>query len=111
VSGALDAVAGEATGRLAHCLATHGNLVVYGHLSGAPCTIPSALLTTKSLNLHGFTLRAAEAGEAPRYLAARYAELAALAVDNPEPVAGTFTLRDIDAALAATGRGRILLRA
>lgn len=111
VSGALDAVAGAATGRLAHCLAANGTLVVYGHLSGAPCTIPSALLTTKSLNLHGFTLRAAEAGEAPRYLAARYAELAALAVADPEPIAGTFALRDMDAALAATGRGRILLRA
>lgn len=110
VAGALDAVAGTATGRLADCLAANGTLVVYGHLSGAPCVISSALLTTKSLTLHGFTLRAAEAGEAPKYLAARYAELAALAAADPEPVAGIFALGDIDAALAATGRGRILLR-
>src|SRR3546814_7471244 len=34
--GALDAVAGTATGRLARCIAATGTLLVYGHLSGAP---------------------------------------------------------------------------
>src|SRR3546814_15227803 len=42
--GALDAVAGTATGRLARCLAANGTLLVYGHLSCAPCEAPSRRL-------------------------------------------------------------------
>jgi len=113
-AGALDAVAGTATGRLAHCLAANGKLLVYGHLSGAPCTVPSTLLTTKSLDLHGFTLRAAEAGEDSARRAARYADLAALAAGDPEPIAGIYAFEELDAALAtASGkpRGRVLLSA
>lgn len=112
LSGALDAVAGAATGRLAQCLAPNGRLLVYGHLSGEPCVIPSTLLTIKSLDLHGFTLRSFEADEGIARRAARYAELAALAAEDPEPIAGIFALGQIDAALSlARGRpeGRILL--
>src|SRR3546814_16150277 len=65
--GALDAVAGTATGRLARCLAANGTLLVYGPLSGDPCGIPSQLLTKKSHNLHGFTLPADDTKQgAPR---------------------------------------------
>lgn len=110
--GALDAVAGAATGRLAQCLAPNGTLLVYGHLSGEPCTIPSTFLTTKSLNLHGFTLRSFEADESVAQRVARYAELASLAIEDPEPIASVFALDQIDVALAperGRPRGRILL--
>jgi NADPH:quinone reductase-like Zn-dependent oxidoreductase len=112
--GALDAVAGSATGRLARCLAANGKLLVYGHLSGVPCSIASTLLTTKSLNLHGFTLRAAETGQTSARRAACYAELAALAIRDPEPIAGVYTFDEMEAALAVAGGrsgGRVLLLA
>src|SRR3546814_17960714 len=82
--GALDAVAGTATGRLARCLAATGTLLVYGHLSGDPCEIPSTLLPTKSLHLPGSTLRAAEATEGAARRAARHAALAARPIRSPE---------------------------
>lgn len=113
VRGALDAVAGEATGRLASCLAAGGALTVYGHLSGRPCSIPSMLLTTRMLRVSGFSLRPAEQAERRDRRAAIYEELAALAVEAPEPVAATWGLSEIEQALAASQapdrRGRILL--
>ncbi|MBM0171264.1 zinc-dependent alcohol dehydrogenase family protein [Altererythrobacter sp. C41] len=112
--GALDAVAGTATGRLAQCLAATGALLVYGHLSGEPCSIPSTLLTTKSLNVRGFTLRTAEAAEDPLRRARRYEELGALAEQEPEPIAGIYPFDQLETALAAAANkpgGRVLLSA
>jgi len=57
---ALDCVAGDATARLAACLAPEGKLIVFGHLSGAPITIASQLLTGGGIALRGFSLRPAE---------------------------------------------------
>src|SRR3546814_5362193 len=98
--GALDAVAGTATGRLARCLASNGTLLVYGHPSGDPCEIPSTPLTTKSLNLNGFPLRAAEANAGAARRVARYAELAARAIRHPEPIGALHGFGHLDAALA-----------
>jgi NADPH:quinone reductase-like Zn-dependent oxidoreductase len=113
VHGALDAVAGEATGRLAERLAPGGRLLAYGHLSGLPCTIASTLLTTRGLTVAGFSLRPAEAGDSREALIAIYADLATIAAKEPEPVAAIFPLSQVEAALdavAARGRaGRILL--
>jgi NADPH:quinone reductase-like Zn-dependent oxidoreductase len=113
VMAALDAVAGEATGRLASCLEPGGTLLVFGHLSGRPCAIPSEILTTRGLRVAGFSLRPAEAGELPGARAAHYAGLAAIAIEAPEPVRAVFALSDVDAALAAVAdpgrRGRLLL--
>ena len=110
---ALDAVAGEETGRLAGRLAPGGVVLVYGHLSGRPCAIPSTLLTSRGLTVAGFSLRPAEALDAPGARAALYADLAMLAAAAPEPVAATFPLELVERALAAAaerGRaGRILL--
>jgi len=114
VRAALDAVAGTATGRLAACLGPGGQILVYGHLSGEPCSIPSALLTTRGLQVSGFSLRPAEAGEPLERRAALYAELAELAAQAAEPVAAIFPLDEAEAAVAtaaAGGRkGRVLLR-
>jgi NADPH:quinone reductase-like Zn-dependent oxidoreductase len=110
---ALDAVAGEATGRLAECLASGGRLIVYGHLSGLPCEIPSMLLTSRGLRVSGFSLRPAEAA-VPVDLDPLYAALAAIAAQAPEPIAEIFPIEEVDSALdlaAKSGRrGRILLR-
>lgn len=111
-AGALDAVAGEATGRLAACLAPEGRLLVYGHLSGRPCEIASTLLTTRGLTVQGFTLRSAEAADDAVRRATLYADLAAIARAEPEPIAATFSVEQVDAALAlaaARPGGRVLL--
>jgi len=110
---ALDAVAGEATGRLAERLAPGGTILVYGHLSGRPCMIPSALLTTRGLTVAGFSLRPAEAADPPGARAALYADLAVLAAEAPELVHASFPLDEVERAIAAAAergrRGRILL--
>jgi NADPH:quinone reductase-like Zn-dependent oxidoreductase len=104
---ALDAVAGEATGHLAERLAPGGVVLVYGHLSGQPCSIPSTLLTTKGLTIAGFSLRPAEAADPPGTRAALYADLAVLAAETPESVHAIFPLDEAEHALAAAaGRGR-----
>ena len=110
---ALDCVAGDATGRLAACVAHSGTLAVYGHLSGRPCEIPSALLTSRGLLVRGFSLRPAEAGITQAGLADFYRDLSHSLRDFTPPVAATYALRDIHAALrhaAAPGHhGKILL--
>jgi len=107
IHAALDAVAGASTGGLAACLAPGGRLLVYGHLSGQPCAIPSALLTTKGLRVQGFSLRPVEA-HVPD-LAALYADLATLAAKDPEPIAAILPMAEVEAALAQPPRGRVLL--
>lgn len=113
IRGALDAVAGEATGRLAACLAVSGRLAVFGHLSGQPCSISSTVLTTRMLTLGGFSLRPAEQADSRDRLEALYSELAALMTKAPEPVAAVYplsALHDALGAAAASGRrGRVLL--
>jgi NADPH:quinone reductase-like Zn-dependent oxidoreductase len=107
----LDCVAGEATGRLAACLADGGRVTVFGHLSGEPCRIPSTLLTGRGLTVGGFSLRPAEAADSIADLRRLYAELAALLIVHPLPVAEILPLSRLDEALAAAeaGGGRILL--
>lgn len=110
---ALDCVAGEATGRLAGCLAPGGRVTVFGHLSGQPCAIPSTLLTGRGIAVGGFSLRPAEAGDGPAALRALYADLAGVLGTPPAiaRVAAIFPLAELDRALAAArrGGGRILL--
>ena len=50
----IDAIAGEATRRLANCLADNGTLVNYGLLSGKPCEIDAADVVFRNIALRGF---------------------------------------------------------
>lgn len=50
---ALDAVGGDATTRLANCLAEEGTVVNYGAMSGQPCHIPSEMLGSRGIRLCG----------------------------------------------------------
>lgn len=52
----IDAVAGEATGRIAECLAEGGVVVNYGLLSGRPCAMPPFQVVFRSIDLTGFWL-------------------------------------------------------
>ena len=53
---AIDAVAGEATGRLASTLANGGTVVNYGGMSGEPCSIPPLSIIFSDITLTGFWL-------------------------------------------------------
>lgn len=105
---ALDCVAGSATGRLAATLSPGGEIVVFGHLSGAPCEIPSMLLTGRGLSLRGFSLRPAESGDSHADIVDLYAGLAEM-LALPEaslPIAATYPLDRLDAAIEHSREGR-----
>lgn len=111
---ALDCVAGEATGRLAACLAPGGRLVVFGHLSGAPVSVPSQLMTGRGLSVMGFSLRPHEAKLGREAVRQLFADLLSEATNGlPQvPVRGVFALSRIEEALVAaraSGPGRVLL--
>lgn len=114
VQAALDCVAGEATGRLAACLAPGAPLVVFGHLSGSPISVRSLLMTSRGLSITGFSLRPAEAALGPTVVQSAFQQMFALLGERAPtiPVRGTYPLSQIQAALAAArepGGGRTLL--
>jgi trans-2-enoyl-CoA reductase len=53
---ALDAVAGEATGRLAQCLVPSGTVVTYGRLSSSTCVVNAAEFVFRDIAHRGFWL-------------------------------------------------------
>jgi NADPH:quinone reductase-like Zn-dependent oxidoreductase len=115
VSLALDCVAGDASGRLASALSSGGTLIVFGHLSGAPCRIESTLLTGRMLAVRGFSLRPTEVVDDRTALGALYADLAVIAEEEAmaPAVAASYPLDEIEAALDHAARpglgGRIML--
>ena len=114
IRAALDCVAGASTGRLAACLDPDGLVLVFGHLSGEPSTVPSQLLTRSEVTVRGFTLRRAEARMAPRAYDDMFSALGAIALEHrtDPPVRAVIPLVDADRAVAlarAPGRGRVLL--
>lgn len=50
----IDAIAGDATRRLANCLAHGGTVVNYGLLSGKPCEVDAADVVFRDISLRGF---------------------------------------------------------
>jgi len=103
---ALDCVAGRSTGRLASVLADRGRLIVFGHLSGQPCSVPSTLLTRRGLTVDGFSLRPDESSDRPDQMQAFYDALGVFAAEglSPEPDA-IYPLTGIADALAASRAG------
>lgn len=59
---AIDAVAGDATTRLARCLAVDGVIAVYGLMSMEPCRVPSDLLFLNNLRIQGYFMPHYERG-------------------------------------------------
>ena len=51
---AIDAIAGDATRRLANCLADGGTVINYGLLSGKPCEVDAADIVFRDIGLKGF---------------------------------------------------------
>jgi NADPH:quinone reductase-like Zn-dependent oxidoreductase len=50
----IDAIAGDATRRLASCLADGGTVINYGLLSGKPCEVDAADIVFRDISLRGF---------------------------------------------------------
>lgn len=111
---ALDCVAGDASGRLAKLLAKNGRLLVFGHLSGQPCSIPSTLLTGQNITVQGFSLRPDEASASHMELQALYDWLGTIISKNGYSllIREQIPLTSIHEAWAVArtpGRGRVLL--
>lgn len=112
---AIDAVAGDAFGRLASTLANGGVAVSYGGMSGEDISIPDNLIIFNNVTVRGFWLvnwlTSAGAEEIQRV----YGELTRLVLEGKlnAPIDKIFTLDQINEALAYTmagGRsGKVLL--
>jgi NADPH:quinone reductase-like Zn-dependent oxidoreductase len=50
----IDAIAGDATRRMANCLVDGGTVVTYGLLSGKPCEVDAADIVFRDISLRGF---------------------------------------------------------
>lgn len=111
----IDAVAGEATGRLASTLERGATLVNYGAMSGEACVVPSHSLIFSGQRIEGFWLtqwfRDAPASEQARL----FSEISQLVASGSisAPVAATFGIEEIQeaVALAAAGgrNGKVLI--
>jgi trans-2-enoyl-CoA reductase len=111
----LDAVAGEATGRLSRCLAPGGTLVVYGLLSSPECVVPAADLVFRDITLRGYWFTPWFERASAEDIAATYAELGQMVVDGTirVKIEACYPLEQVRAALAHAARpgrrGKILL--
>jgi mitochondrial enoyl-[acyl-carrier protein] reductase / trans-2-enoyl-CoA reductase len=104
---ALDAVSGQATGRLSGCLAEHGVIVNYGSMSGQDPVMSGAGLAGGGQKLVGFMLGRGLATRTAAQIRGIYAELGRQVKDGylSAPVAKVYAIEDIKAALAHAQRG------
>ena len=114
---ALDAVGGQSSSGLAHCLAGSSLLVVYGLLSGRPCEVPAHDLVFRDLRVNGFWLANWFANAENRSLTrSLYPELVAMvqAGTLKMDVEAVYPLEKVHEALAHAGRsgrsGKVLLK-
>jgi NADPH:quinone reductase-like Zn-dependent oxidoreductase len=111
----IDAVGGMATERLAQALAPGGTVVNYGAMGGEPCTISTASLIFRGINLRGFWLARWFQTTDPQVRTALFAELVAMIAAGKLHAAvqatyGIDQIKQAVAAAAAGGRsGKILL--
>lgn len=112
---ALDAIGGEATLRLADCLADGGTIVNYGFLSGRPCMLSPDHAIVHGLTLTGFWLRRGFEKMSQAEIREMYQEFSRMLSDGTlrVPVEATYGLDDVAEAVAHAGRegrdGKILL--
>jgi mitochondrial enoyl-[acyl-carrier protein] reductase / trans-2-enoyl-CoA reductase len=91
-----DTMAGDASGRMAHCLSTDAKLVVYGDLSGEPCSFDTADLRRKALQIGGYRKSNYENTLSQTNKRDYYARLCRLIADQnmKVPIAGAYTFDD-----------------
>ncbi|MEM6713270.1 MAG: zinc-dependent alcohol dehydrogenase family protein [Pseudomonadota bacterium] len=112
---AIDAVAGDAFGRLSATLANSGVAVSYGGMSGEDISIPDNLIIFNNITVRGFWLVNWLTSAGPEEMQCVYGELTQLVLEGKlnAPIDKIFTLDQINEALAYTvagGRsGKVLL--
>ena len=103
----IDAVGGTATDRLAGCLTPGGTVVNYGAMSGKPCVVTPANLIFRDITLTGFWLaawyRTATAKDRETVLGELVHHITS--GDLHAPVAATYPVEEIKAAVAAATQG------
>ena len=112
----IDAVGGEAIGRLIGCVSENGTVINYGLLSGQPCQIDASNFVFRNIHLMGFWLAKLMREMAFDEIQALYAKLAARIIDGTihVDIEASYSLEDISKALAHAKReargGKVLLR-
>jgi len=106
----IDAVAGDATGRLAQCLSDGGVVVNYGMLSEMPCAVDPHQIVFRGITLTGFWLVKFLTAMSAEEKASLYGELASRIADGAlnTDVEAVYPIEDIARALqhaARPGRG------
>ena len=103
----IDAVAGQATARMAACLAENGVVVNYGSMSGEDPMMPRYVLSNMGVTLAGFTLGRGLARRSQAEVRAIYADLGGQVVKGAlsAPVEKVYPIEEIRAAVAHAQRG------
>ena len=107
---AIDAVAGEATQRLADCLAENAAIANYGLLSGEPCQLSPNDIIFRNISLKGvwLTMWLRGRGSTPEQRAAVYDEVRGYIIDGRmhAQIEATYPLAQIKDAVAHAMRQR-----
>jgi NADPH:quinone reductase-like Zn-dependent oxidoreductase len=103
----IDAVSGEACGRVADCVADGGVVVSYGSMSGEDPAIGRAALNMRGVSLTGFNLGRGLAKRTPAQVREIYADLAVKIRDGvlKAPVDSFYPIEDIKPALVRAQQG------
>lgn len=104
---AIDAIAGDATTRLAACFGGQAGLVLsYGMLSGQPCSIPPEMLMLDDITLKGFYAARTIEAIGPEATASMHEEINVCLRDSPPraQIAATYGLEDVRAAVRHAAR-------
>ena len=103
----IDAVSGEATKRIAECVADGGVVVSYGSMSGQDPVMSRPALGFRGVSLVGFMLGRGLAKRSREQVRALYADLAAKLRDGVlrAPIEAAYPIEEIKAALAHAQRG------
>jgi mitochondrial enoyl-[acyl-carrier protein] reductase / trans-2-enoyl-CoA reductase len=103
----IDAVSGQATKRIAECVADVGVVVSYGSMSGEDPVMSRPALGFRGVSLVGFMLGRGLAKRRPEQVRALYADLAAKLRDGAlkAPIEATYPIEEIKAGLAHAQRG------
>ena len=104
---AIDAVGGQATNRLAACLAEGGTLVNYGLMSGEDCVVSPRSFVFRDLTLRGFWLALWFRRATPQQQMAMFGEIGKLVASGrlKARIQASYDLPQIKDAVAAAAAG------
>jgi NADPH:quinone reductase-like Zn-dependent oxidoreductase len=112
----IDAIAGDATRRLANCLGDGGTVVNYGLLSGKPCEVDAADIVFRDVSLKGFWYSRWFSTAEPAAIKDLFARLVGMvqAKTLRVPVEAVYPIENLNDALAHAQRegrsGKVVLR-